>query len=138
MKLTRGVRAAAIAATVLVIGSERAAADEPSYAVASEWWPDQPKQWLGVGWPKCPDEFVILWNGNVQANGYVRATGELKFEDRLRIGHTGSNESQAHMLFAVGDSPDFGTWWDDDGQMDQSLRDGYLPIVTTTRKTSQR
>jgi hypothetical protein len=140
VNLTRYPRAAALAGAMLLgalafptIG----AADEPSYAAAVEWWPDQPKQWLAIGWPKCPDEFVILWNRNIQANGYVRASGQLTWQNGQRIGNTGANLPQTHLLFAVGDAPEFGTWWDDDGGMAQSLLDGYLPVVTTERQTPQ-
>jgi|GEM_PF-6423643 len=91
-------------------GSVSTAGDtvEPSYQQACGWWPEQKKQWTGVGWAKWPHEFIVFWNGNI-------------CRDR--------KEGTDHFLlsFATGDVPDFGQRTSDDRKIPQSLLDGYLP-----------
>ncbi len=99
-----------------------AAAPEPSYERAIALWPDMRRPLTFLGCKDHPDEFAIMWNGNISIQ-----TPTATDADRRFFGDRAAESLQ--MSFSVGVSPKFADRDQEDGTTSPALLEGYLPIA---------
>jgi len=91
-------------------------------------WPEMPQQIAFTGLKDCPTKFQVYWNGALSCFVGRDCFGNV-FPPQEAITRMYEKE-QLHLTFAGGHMPVFPVI--DSGQVDQSLLDGYLPVVTTS------
>src|SRR5579864_907894 len=97
-------------------------AAEPSYEQAVARWPDAKRPVTFLGCKDHPDEFGVMWNGNLSLTSVTIADADRRlFADRAR--------DSLQVSFSVGEKPDFRNRDTEDATPEPSLADGYLPIV---------
>jgi len=101
---------------------------EPSLEEALESWPEMPQQICFTGLVDCPTKFQVYWNGAMSCFVGRDCFGKV-FPPQQEITRL-YEQDQLHMTLAGGKVPDFPVI--DTGQVQQSLLDGYLPIVETS------
>ncbi len=96
--------------------------DDPSYEQAVARWPDMPRPITFLGCKDHPDEFGVMWNGNLTLASPTLIDADRRlFQDR--------KDESLQVSFSVGDKPDFQDRDRDDGSTEPSLAEGYLPIT---------
>jgi len=102
--------------------------DETTLEEALKEWPEMPQQITFIGLKECPTKFQVYWNGAVSC--FVgRDCFSHVFPPQKEITEKFERD-QLHMTFAGGEVPEFPVI--DSGEVNQSLLDGYLPIVETS------
>ncbi len=96
--------------------------EDPTYEQAVARWPDLTRPITFLGCKDHPDEFGIMWNGNLTlaSPGLVDADRRM-FQDR--------KDDSLQVSFSMGDKPDFQNRDREDGSTEPSLAEGYLPIT---------
>jgi hypothetical protein len=114
--------------TMTVASGAGSAAGEPSYERAVALWPDMRRPVTFLGCKDHPDEFAVMWNGNISTQTPTATDADRRlFQDR--------KDDALQMSFSVGTRPGFGNRNDEDGTTAASLLEGHLPIaVIRTRK----
>lgn len=97
-------------------------AEEPSYEQAVARWPDLTRPITFLGCKDHPDEFGVMWNGNLT----LKSTTVI---DADRRAFQNRNGDSLQVSFAVGDKPDFQNRDHEDGSTTPSLSQGYLPVA---------
>src|SRR5512147_3124739 len=88
--------------------------EDPSYEQAVARWPDMPRPITFLGCKDHPDEFGVMWNGNLTlASPTVIDADRWLFKDR--------KAESLQVSFSVGEKPDFQNRDRDDGSADASL-----------------
>jgi hypothetical protein len=108
-----------------------AAPGEPSLEEALEEWPEMPQQVTFIGLKDCLTKFQVYWNGALSCFVGRDCFGHI-FPPQEELARKHEHE-QLHLTFAGGAVPDFPVI--DTGQVEQSLLDGYLPVIATRWKT---
>ena len=76
------------------------ATEEPSYERAAALWPDMRRPVTFLGCKDHPDEFAIMWNGNISAQTSTATDADRRlFQDR--------KDDSLQMSFSVGATPNF-------------------------------
>jgi hypothetical protein len=96
--------------------------EDPSYEQAVARWQEMPRPITFLGCKDHPDEFGVMWNGNL-----TLSSPELIDADRRMF--QGRQDDSLQVSFSVGDKPDFQNRDRDDGSAEPSLARGYLPIT---------
>ena len=99
-------------------------AEEPSYEQAVARWSDLTRPVTFLGCKDHPDEFGVMWNGNLTLTStqvLITDADRRLFQDR--------KDDSLQVSFSVGDKPDFQNRDREDGSTEPSLAEGYLPIV---------
>ena len=100
---------------------------EPSYEQAVARWPDQRRPIAFLGCKDHPDEFAIMWNGNLSLTTNMLTDADKRlFRDRM--------DDSLQVSFSIGDKPHFENRDVEDGSTEPSLMEGYLPITRVTLK----
>ena len=74
--------------------------DDPSYEQAVARWADMPRPITFLGCKDHPDEFGVMWNGNLTLASPTLVDADRRlFQDR--------KEDSLQVSFSVGDKPDF-------------------------------
>jgi hypothetical protein len=107
-------------------GSE--SVSEISLEEALKEWPEMPQQVTFIGLKECPTKFQVYWNGAVSCFVGRDCFGHV-FPPQENIARQ-YEQDQLHMTFAGGETPDFPVI--DSGQVNQTLLDGYLPVIETS------
>ncbi|HCJ35107.1 MAG TPA: hypothetical protein DHV65_12535 [Ktedonobacter sp.] len=95
---------------------------EPSYEEAVARWPDTRRPITFLGLKDHPDEFAVMWNGDLSLKTFVRTD-----TDRQVFGEK-TNES-LQVSFSIGEKPNFNNRDVEDGSTQPSLAEDYLPIT---------
>ena len=101
------------------------ASDEPSLEQAMNDWPELPQQITFIGLKDCLTKFQVYWNGALSCFVGRDCFGQLfppQHDMALQF-----EQDQLHLTPAGGPIPVFPVI--DSGQVEQSLLDGYLPVV---------
>ncbi|MCW5983105.1 MAG: hypothetical protein KIT09_33760 [Bryobacteraceae bacterium] len=105
-----------------VLSAAGARAPEPSYEQAVARWPDFRRPIVYLGCKDHPDEFGVMWNGNLTlASRTMTAADQRLFRARA--------DDSLQVSFSMGDKPDFANREAEDGTSEASLAEGYLPIT---------
>jgi hypothetical protein len=99
--------------------------DEPSLGQAMGEWPEMPQQVTFIGLKDCLTKFQVYWNGAVSCFVGRDCFGRL-FPPQEELARRYERD-QLHLTFAGGSLPGFQVI--DSGQVEQSLLEGYLPVV---------
>jgi hypothetical protein len=106
--------------TVICVGA--AFSEEPSYEQALARWADTTRPIAFLGCKDHPDEFGVMWNGNLTLASPALIDGDLRmFKDR--------KDESLQVSFSFGDKPDFQGRDREDGSAEPSLAEGYLPMT---------
>ncbi|HVN79025.1 MAG TPA: hypothetical protein VMW38_08510, partial [Terriglobia bacterium] len=96
--------------------------EDPSYEQAVARWADMPRPITFLGCKDHPDEFGVMWNGNLTLTSPTLVDADRRlFKDR--------RDESLQVSFSVGDKPEFPNRDRDDGSAVPSLAEGYLPIA---------
>ena len=96
--------------------------EDPSYEQAVARWADMPRPITFLGCKDHPDEFGVMWNGNLTLTSPTLVDADRRlFKDR--------RDQSLQVSFSVGDKPEFPNRDRDDGSAVPSLAEGYLPIA---------
>ncbi len=96
-------------------------------------WPDMPMQLTFLGWKEAFTQFVLFWNGSLgvptasdlhAGRWWVSSTSDRKV---LRP----FDRDSLHLSFGFGEKPVFPGRTRDDGNIQQSRKNGYFPVVET-------
>jgi len=96
--------------------------DEPSYEQAMIRWPDMRRPIAFIGVKDHPDEFAVMWNGNLGT-----ASPALTDADRRLFREKRENSFQ--VSFSIGEKPSFVNRDGEDASTEPSLLEGYLPVT---------
>jgi hypothetical protein len=95
---------------------------EPSYEQAVARWPDLRRPIIYLGCKDHPDEFGVMWNGNLTlASHTLTAADQRLFQQRA--------DESLQVTFSAGEKPDFQDREVQDATAEPSLAEGYLPIA---------
>lgn len=109
-----------LAFVALAAGASRL--QEPSYEQAVVRWPDFRRPVVFLGCKDHPDEFGVMWNGNLTLTSrFLTAADQRLFKPRA--------DDSLQVTFAVGDKPDFADREVQDATSEPSLAEGHLPIT---------
>ena len=99
---------------------------EPSFEQAVTRWPDMERPIAFLGCKDHPDEFAVMWNGNLSmfTNTDRTHADRVTFRERANLG--------LQISFAAGEKPDFQGRDVEDGTTQPALLEGYLPLVEIT------
>jgi hypothetical protein len=111
--------------SALAIGlvSPFAVTEEPSYAQAVARWPDMQRPIAFLGLKDHPDEFSIMWNGNIGANSLTRTDADRNLFREKR-------ENSLQVSFSVGERPNYDNRNSEDPSTAPSLLEGSLPVTS--------
>jgi len=100
---------------------------QPSYEQAVARWPDMRRPVTFLGCKDHPDEFGVMWNGNLSTTTRTLVDADRRlFRDR--------EDDSLQVSFSIGEKPNFQNRDVEDGSTDPSLAEGYLPITQVRLK----
>ena len=97
-------------------------AQEPSYDEAAARWPDMRRPIAFLGCKDHPDEFAIMWNGNIGV-----ASAALTDADRRLL--RDKRENALQVSFSIGEKPNYDNRQMEDQSAEPSLLEGALPVT---------
>lgn len=110
-------------------------AAEPSYMQAVVRWPDMRKPVTFLGCKDHPDEFAMMWNGNLTLFSLFLADSKpVRLIDAdMRLFQNRIDDS-LQVSFSIAERPSFENRDVEDGSAEPSLADSYLPITRVRHK----
>lgn len=116
------LRSARILVIIPLLAATPFAGEEPSYEQAVARWPDLKRPIIFLGCKDHPDEFAVMWNGNLSlVSRTMTAADQRLFRERA--------DDSLQVSFSAGDRPDFTNREVEDGTSEPVLAGGYLPVT---------
>jgi hypothetical protein len=113
---------AGLMAVPLLVAGGNLRSEDPTYEQAVARWPDLTRPITFLGCKDHPDEFGVMWNGNLTLASATMIDADRRlFRDR--------KDDSLQVSFSIGDKPEYGNRDREDGSTEPSLSEGYLPIT---------
>ena len=98
------------------------AAAEPTWQQAVARWPEFRRPIIFLGLKDHPDEFGVMWNGNLTLQSPTATLADQKLFRSRR-------DDSLQVSFSAGEKPDFSGRYVDDRTTEASLAGGHLPLT---------